>query len=154
MRLVKRRGRRRRGERGCDESGEAVELGFVSWKRLRVASRELGDLLDVERAIRAEQEMSAVLERSERSRSARKQLEAMIFQSQVMNDLRSKQAIYVGRPRELVTGNDLFGYRAAAYDGTTFEHQDFLAGVGQVGGCEESIVAGAEDDGIPGAHER
>ena len=33
--------------------------------------------------------------------------------------------------------------------GAAFEHQDALAGACQVGGAGKSVMAGADDDGVP-----
>ncbi len=48
------------------------------------------------------------------------------------------------------TGEGLFDGTSASHAGAAFEHQHALAGTRQVCRASEAIVAGANDDGIPG----
>lgn len=48
----------------------------------------------------------------------------------------------------MVARPDFFGDRAPAHQFALFEHQNFAAGPREVGGANQSIVAGADDDDV------
>ena len=77
-----------------------------------------------------------------------KDLQSVFRELQLTDDLRAKQADYVGKLGELETGDDLFSDRRAAHQVTALEHHHFLARAGQGGRRHYSVVAAADDDCI------
>ena len=78
----------------------------------------------------------------------RQNFQAVAGKVEVANDFRPQQRDDVGANGKLESGEDFFGDGGAAEDVTAFEHEDFLAGAGEVGGVDEAVVAAADDDDV------
>ena len=89
----------------------------------------------------------AVVHRRDRARQ-RQDLQAVPRQFEVADDLRAQQADDVRELAEAIAREDFGGHRGAADDFAPFEHDDLLAGAREVGGRDQAVVAGADDDGV------
>ena len=69
----------------------------------------------------------------------------MLRQLQLPDDLRAQQAHDVGQDAERVAGDDLVARRGAAQDVALLEDQRLPAGLRQVGGGRQAVVAPADD---------
>ena len=72
----------------------------------------------------------------------------MLFQFQVANDFRAQQAIDVRSCGHLVAWPDFFRHAAAANDFSTFQHQGFIALLGEIRCRDEAVMPGPNDDGV------
>ena len=61
-----------------------------------------------------------------------------------------QQAGEIGAGRHAHAGEGLFDGAGAADARRAFENQHALAGAREIGGAGKAIVAGADDDGVPG----
>ena len=77
-----------------------------------------------------------------------KNLQAVAGKIEVANNFRPQQRHHVGADRELESGHNFFGAGGAAEHVAAFEHQNFLAGLCQVGGVDQAVVASADDDHV------
>ena len=83
----------------------------------------------------------------------RQDFEAVARQVEVADDFRPQQRDHVRADRELEARVDLFGDGGAAEHVAALEHENFLAGLGQVGGVDQAVVAAADhDDVVFGSH--
>ena len=146
-------GQRQRIGRGLAEhrfehGGDAFEKRVVARIGGGILRAELGNLAAAQLRVGAHQQAATIGQRRERRRIARQNREAVLFELQLANDLRQKQADDVRGGRNFVAGPQLFGRRAAAEHMAAFEHADFVAGAGQIRGAHEAVVAAADDDRI------
>ncbi len=84
----------------------------------------------------------------------RQDFESVAREVEVANDFRAQQRDHVGAHRELETRVDLFGDGGASEHVAALEHENFFAGLGEVGGVDEAVMASADhDDIVFGSHE-
>ncbi len=76
----------------------------------------------------------------------REDFEAVARKIEIANDLRPQQRHHVGADGELEAGKNFFGAGRAAENVPPFEHQNFLAGVCEIGGVDQAVVAAADHD--------
>ena len=62
------------------------------------------------------------------------------------DDRRPQRSGRMRERRAAMPGRDLLGDRRAADDGPPFEHERLVAGLREVEGRDEAVVAGADDD--------
>src|SRR5262245_65343702 len=91
-------------------------------------------------------EVIAVVERCHRALE-RQDLKSMSREVQFANDLRTQETHDVREDRELESGIDLLGDRGAADQRTPLEDERLLAGLREIRGSDEAVVAAADDDG-------
>jgi len=72
----------------------------------------------------------------------------MMLETQIMHDLRQEEANDVGSRRNTITGPQLFRDGTTAENVPSFQQADRFAGLGEIGGGNESIVATSDDDAI------
>src|SRR5713101_1593881 len=90
-------------------------------------------------------EIVAIRHRSE-SAVQRKNFQSVTGQVEIADDLRPQKRHDVRAHRELKSRADFFGTGRAGQDVAALEHENFPAGLGQVGGGGQTVVASADDD--------
>jgi hypothetical protein len=75
-----------------------------------------------------------------------KNFEAVAGEIEFANDFGAEQRDDVGAFGEEEAGDDFFGYGGAAEDVAAFEDENFFAGLGEVRGVDQAVVAAADDD--------
>src|SRR5207247_2670 len=75
-------------------------------------------------------------------------------QIEIANDLWPQQRHDVGEHRQLEAREDLFSDGGAADARPALEHQHRLLGAREIGGCDETVVAAADDDRVVAFHAR
>ncbi len=133
---------------GSRKSATRVEHRLVLRQVLGVLRGELAHFAMGQFLVGPHHQIAAVGKRRERRRAARQHLEAVLLQFQVADDLRPQQAVDVGGRGDLEAGPDFFGDAAAADDFAAFQHQGFIALLGQIRRRDEAVVPGADDDGV------
>ncbi len=126
------------------------DLGDVVLERVvgvGVVLRVAGDLADVLAPVLAEEEVVAVLHRSERRRHKERH-EAVLRQLEVVDDVRPEEAEGVRERREPEARSELLGDRRPADDVAPLEDERPQAGLGEVGPVDEAVVAAADDDRV------
>ena len=78
--------------------------------------------------------------------SSGKDFEAVARKIKLANDFGAKQRHDVGTFGKQKTGNNFFGDGSAAENVAAFENEHFLAGFGQIGGVDKTVMAAADDD--------
>jgi hypothetical protein len=78
----------------------------------------------------------------------RQDFEAVFGELELPDDFRSQERHHVRTDGIFEAGEDFFGDRGAAHQMATFEHHDLAAGAGEVRGCGQPVVAGANNDGV------
>ena len=139
-------------KRGLDGPGDPLQHGLVGGEPFGVARGELRHLAPVQRRVGPHEQRAAVGEGSEGRRVARQELVAVAGELEVADDLRAEEAHHVGGRGDPEPRPGLLGDRRAAHPVAGLEHEDLLAGARQVGGGDEPVVAGADDDRVPGLH--
>jgi len=71
-------------------------------------------------------------------------------QIQLADDLGPEEADDVGEDGELEAGEELLGDGRAADEVALLQNERLLAGAGQIGSGDQSVVAAADDDGVVG----
>ncbi len=92
-------------------------------------------------------EIVAVGHGSERT-VERQNFEPVARQIEFANDLGPQQRNYVGADGKLEAGENFFGAGGTAENVAALEHQDFLAGAGQISGVDQAVVSAADYDGV------
>ncbi len=80
----------------------------------------------------------------------RNELHPVAGQIQLANDRGSKEADHVGEHREGEARKDLFAHGGSAHQVPALQNQHLVPGFGQIGGSDQAVVPGADDDGIVG----
>ncbi len=81
----------------------------------------------------------------------RQDSQPVAFEPQLADDLRLEQADHVRGGGDFIARPQLFGRGAAAEDVSAFEHADFAAGFGEIGGADQPVVPAADDDAVESA---
>ena len=72
----------------------------------------------------------------------------MALQGEIADDLGSQQARHVGRRRDLEAGPQLLGHAGPAHELAPFEDEHPAARPAEIGGRDQTVVTGPDDDGI------
>src|SRR5262249_28513662 len=120
--------------------------GLVAGIALGVARTEFRDLALVERGVRPEEEKATVGKRSERRGVALEHGEAVIVQTQVVDNLLAKQAVYVGRGGNLEARKGLLGATGPAGEMAPLQDKHLPARTCEVAGCDQAIVPRSDDN--------
>jgi hypothetical protein len=139
--------RRRVVEQRADRLAHAVEVVVVALVGVGVARGVPPDLLQVLGVVVAEQEVVAVARRVERRRHHQRQ-EAVPHQVELVDDLGAQQAQRVGERREREARRHLLGDGGAADEVVLLQDQRPQAGLPEVGGVGEAVVAATHDDRV------
>src|SRR5207244_11661245 len=134
-----------------DEPPDLGAEGHVLRIRRRVLPAEPREFLLVPFRIVPQEEGVAVRERQEELRVERMGLVPESRELEVPDDLGSQEARGISEPRELDAGEDLFRDGGAANDRAAFYDEDTPSRFGEVRRSDETVVASADDDGIPRA---
>src|SRR5262245_2463461 len=78
--------------------------------------------------------------------------QAMLIEPQISDHLRIQEAHRVGGHRVSEARMKLLGYRGAANHGAPLEDLDLQSGHAEVGRAGQSVVTGADDDGVIALH--
>ena len=78
------------------------------------------------------------------------ELEAVGRKVQLLHDRGAEIVQQVRQLRRAQAGGDVDGARGTAHGLGLLDHQDLAAGLGQGGGGDQAVVAGADDDGVEG----
>jgi len=135
-------------QRGLDEIRHALEHRLVAGQGLGIAGGELRDLLPGQLFVGSHEQEATVGKRRERRGAARQQLKPVAGQLEVADDLRPEQAVHVGGGGHLEARPQLFRHARAPHHVAALEHQHPLPGAGEIGGGDEAIVAGPDDDDV------
>ncbi len=135
-------------ERRLDEVRAALEHRLVLGERVRILARELAHLAVRHLLVGAHHERAAVEEWRERRWTARQQLEAKAMQLELLDDLRTQQAVDVGGGRHLVAGPDLFSHACAADELTSLEHAYGFPCAREIRCTDERVVAPADQNDV------
>ena len=114
----------------------------------RILLAEARDLATCHRRVRPAAQRIAVGQRREGGLE-RDDFETVLWQLEFSYNMRAQQTDDVGEDGKPETRIQLLADRRAAEDMTTLEHQHGLAGLCQVGGGGETVVAAPDDDRIP-----
>ena len=139
---------RRLDQRGLEEVRHPLQHRLVLGEILGVLLRELRDLAMGHLLVGPHQQVAAVGEGGEARRTARQHLEAVPLELQIADDLRTEEAVDVAGGGDLEAGPELFGDGAAAEQFAAFEDEHLAAGSREIGGGDQAVVAGADDDGV------
>src|SRR5207244_7440094 len=134
-----------------DELHGLAAEGHVLRIRRRVLPVGPRKVLLVPFRIVPQEEGVAVRERQEELRVERMGLVSESRELEVPDDLGSQEARGISEPRELDAGEDLFRDAGAANDRAAFYDEGTLSRFGEVRRSDETVVASADDDGIPRA---
>ena len=139
------------GRRHCqDVLGKAAHLDHraaVFVIDLGIGARMPGNLAERARVIVHAPQVVAARHRREGA-VERQDLEPVPRQIQLPDDFRPQQRDDVRADRESEAREDFFADRGAADDVTPLEHQHLAAGAREVSRGSESVVPGANDDGV------
>ncbi len=136
---------RRLEEQFADDVGGLLEIGVEGGVDLGVVAREAGELSLGLLHVVAEDDVVAVIERTEEI-VGRQHLEAEFAQLELGDDARVQQAHDIGEDRRAKARGDLLGHRGAADDGAPFENQGLQPGLCKIGAADEAVVSGTDDD--------
>ena len=75
-------------------------------------------------------------------------LVTVTWQLQVADDRGTEETHHVGQHREGEPRKDLFAHRRPADDVAPLEHQHLVTGLCQVGGADQPVVSGPDNDGV------
>src|SRR5450432_1077086 len=78
----------------------------------------------------------------------RQNFETVSWKVELADDFRTQQGDYVRTFGKKKTGDDLFGNGGATENVAALEDQNFFAGLGQVGGVDQSVVTATDDDHV------
>ena len=90
----------------------------------------------------------AIEERNLNRRIARNHAQPIIRESQLRNHLGAQHAGDVRSGGDAAAGRDLFGDATAADNLAALQHERGESGLGQISCGGESVVAGADDNGV------
>ncbi len=135
--------RRDHAEDRLDEAGHLRHEEAVFLVGVGVGRRPATDLAHGRGVVVAPPQPVAV-ERRERA-VERQDLQAVLRELKVADDLRAQQADDVRKHAERVAGHHLVAGHGAAQEVALLEGQDLPAGLRQVGGGREPVVAAADD---------
>jgi hypothetical protein len=127
---------------------EAFEMRFVFGIRFGVASGKFRDLGESLRAVLPHEQMTAVGKRREERRVFRVDDVAVAGEIEFAHDFFLHEAGKIGGSGNAVAGPDFLGDGASADQLAGFEDEDFLAGFGEIGGGDESVMASADDEDV------
>ncbi len=128
--------------------GDPRQPGLVTRVSERVARREACDLPPVQLGVRAHQQAASVGQRRERRRHPRQHPVAVPRQFKLALDVRQQQRDQVRGGGSPIARRDLLADGSTADDAAPFEHQHAAAGARQVGGTDQAVVAGADNDRV------
>ncbi len=137
---------RRLERKRAQDVGQALEPRLVDVEPLGVAGGELGDLCF--RASRPNLEIAPVGQRQEIGEGSLDDPEPVGVKFEIADDRRVQQRDRVGGDRIAEAGVKFLGDRRAADLRAAFEHRDFEAGHGEIGGGDEAVVTAADDDDV------
>jgi hypothetical protein len=137
-------------EERLEVAGESLEPAVDRAERLGVSLRERAQLGHGAARVGPPGEVGVVGERHVQGGIAGHHAQPVGGERQLVDHLGSQHARDVGRRGGAAAGVDLLGDAAAAHDLAPLEHQRAQAGAGEVRGGGEAVVAGADDDRIPG----
>ena len=118
--------------------------------RICVVGAVAADLALVRLVVLAEQEIVAVLARTEGRRHEQRH-EAVLRQLEVVDDVRSKKAEGVRERCEPEARPELLGDRRATDDVAPLEDQRPETAPGEIGPVDEAVVTAADDDRVIGS---
>ncbi len=118
-------------------------------ERIGVVLRVTTHLIDVLLLVLAEQQIVAILHRGQLGLHQQR-LEPVLYQLQLLDDLRSQLTQGVGERRELEAGMQLFGYGGTTDGAVALDDQRVEPGLGQIGAVDEPVVTTADHDRVIG----
>ena len=117
-------------------------------KSLGVGRRVEGDFCGGSLRVSPPIEYPAAIDHRGENRIARGHTQTMSRKVQIPDHLGHQHAGYIGGERHPVPRDHLFGDAGPANNAAPFYDQHFLTRLGQIGGCCQSVMTGADDDGV------
>ena len=132
---------------GVAEATQDIAHGAPAFDVLRGEAADLGLAAVV---VVPELDARSVEEGDEEAVDGGSPLEAAGGKVELLDDQRVQEAGEVGAGRHAHAGEWLLDGAGSADPVAGLENEDALAGAGEVGGAGESVMAGSDDDGVPG----